>query len=71
MKKYLKMFKDTKWWMYLPFTVFWMSYWIFEEDDQVKRMWRALFQEFNLMLITFPTLIFIVFILNHFLHFIN
>ncbi len=48
-----EVFKDTKFWMYLPFACVWglkMSKWVFEPDTVEGRQWRYIFQLLNVIL---------------------
>lgn len=46
MKKY---FKNTKWWMYLPFAAIWMSHWMFEGGESDEMSNRYVFLMSNLI----------------------
>lgn len=69
MKYYYKIFKDTKWFMYIPFAFFnkKLAAWILEPEEYVDRGWRFIFAQFNLMCITLPSIIIVPAIIIHFI----
>lgn len=47
-----EIFKDTKFWMYLPFACLYglkMSRWVFQPDNEKDRCWRMIFTFYNLV----------------------
>ena len=56
-----RIFKDTKFWMYIPFACIWglkMSTWVFSANTEKDGQYRMMFIFFNL----FETLLFIFYI---------